>query len=656
MPAVRPALIAALSILAGLSACVDYTLEPDPDGPPKGDSTPNPDDSDLPDDSEPGDDEEICNGEDDDGDGLVDEGFDDTDGDGIADCVDDGCDVSLAAAGAVDVDEDCMAYDPDEVADPWDLNLEWNYTASGSVVVMPATGNLTDDNGDGVVDDLDTPDVAFTAYSGGTLHVVSGDTGRAVCTASGFRSDGGVIIADVDGDGKNEVVGPTSSGQVRAVDGACRTKWTSSRTYSMMYPVTTAADLDGDGDVEVIADVAVVNGVDGSHVAQLSPQSSSCWRSPVVADIDLDGQQEILLGNSVFSPSGTIEWSGSGSGTSCFAAVAQLDSDAEAEVILSFGSSVTIYQHDGTRGASKSLAVANPGPPCVGDIDGDGQAEFIAPNGSSISAFEHDGTAKWTATMRDNSGAAGCSVFDMNGDEVYEVLFADEQALRLYDGVSGRVLYENTSHGSVTYFEIPTVADVDNDGSAEMLVANSSGSYTGVTSFGHNGSGWPESGPTWGLHDFAQTNQDADGGIPTNPTPSWQSYNVFRGRPYDDIPGSADLIVSIDDVCVSSCDPEIGVVEIAYHVANQGGSASDDSTWVSLYVVDAGTPVFHARKAVPSIDSGASLEGWQFTVRLDDMGDDGFLLVVDDDGASLGVIDECSEENNTAEYPESFCG
>ena len=642
--------------LLALAACVDYTLEPGPDGPPKGDSDPQVDETDPPDDSEPGPDEEICNGIDDDGDGLVDEGYDDTDGDGIADCLDDGCDVTTSAAGTVEVVEACQAYDPAEVTDPWDLNLEWNYTASGSVVVMPATGNMTDDNGDGVVDGLDTPDVAFTSYSGGTLHIVSGDTGRAICTAAGFRSDGGVIIADVDGDGKNEVVGPTSGGQVRAVDGACRTEWTSSRSYPMMYPVTTAADLDGDGVVEVIADVAVVSGVDGSHVAQLTPQNNSCWRSPVVADIDLDGRQEILLGNSVFDPSGTIEWSASGSGTSCFAAVANLDTDPEAEVILSFGNSVTIYQHDGTVGATRGLAVSNPGPPCVGDIDGDGKAEYIAPNGTAISAFESDGSPKWTAAMRDSSGAAGCSVFDMNGDEVYEVLFADEQALRLYDGNTGSVLYENTSHGSVTYFEIPTIADVDNDGSAEMLVANSSGSYTGITAFGHAGSGWPESGPTWGLHDFAQTNQDSDGGIPTSPTPSWQSYNVFRGRPYDDIPGSPDLVVSVDDVCVSGCDPEVSVVEIAFQVANQGGSAAGASAWVSLYLLDGGAPVFFERQEVSDVDSGASLAGGVFTVPLAEMGSNGFLLRVDDDGAGAGAIDECDEDNNEADYPESFCG
>ncbi len=650
-----PRLLRVVPLLV-LSACVDYNLEPDPKDPGPGDSEPTVGDTEPPDDSAPGPDEEICNGVDDDGDGEVDEGYDDTDGDGIADCLDDGCDVSTSAPGVVSVVEECQAYDPAEVTDPWDLNLEWNYTASGPVVVMPATGNLTDDNGDGVVDDLDTPDVAFTSYSGGTLHIISGDTGRAICTAAGFRSDGGVIIADVDGDGKNEVVGPTASGQVRAVDGACHTEWTSSRSYSMMYPITTAADLDGDGDVEVIADVAIVNGADGSHVAELSPQNASCWRSPVVADIDLDGRQEILLGNSVFDPSGAIEWSASGSGTSCFAAVADLDSDAEAEVIMSFGNTVTIYQHDGTPGVSRGLAVSNPGPPCVGDIDGDGKAEYIAPNGTAISAFEADGTPKWTASMRDSSGAAGCSVFDMNGDEVYEVLFADEQALRLYDGATGSVLYENTSHGSVTYFEIPTIADVDNDGSAEMLVANSSGAYTGITAFGHAGSGWPESGPTWGLHDFAQTNQNPDGSIPTAPTPSWQTYNVFRGRPYDDIPGTPDLVVSIDDVCVSGCDPEVSVVEIAYQVANQGGSATSEASWVSLWVVDGGLPSFVVRQRVDPVDSGASLAGGRFVVPLADMGSDGFLLVVDDDGAGAGVVDECDESNNQVEYLESFCG
>ena len=598
---------------------------------------------------------EECNGVDDNGDGNIDEGFNDTDEDGIADCQDDTCEVGLEAAGSVTVLDECKAFDAGQVADPWDFNLKWEYRSNGMSVVLPVVGNLSDDNGDGVIDSLDTPDIAFTGYGSGEVHVVSGDTGTLVCKATGFSSDGGVIIADVDGDGVNDIVGPGNNGKVKALNNDCSLKWQSAQTYGFMYPVTTAADLDGDGDVEVVADVAVVNGTDGSNVAALAP-ANSMWRTPIVADIDLDGSQEIILGSTVYRANGAASWSVQGaSGSSCFGTVQDTDGDAEAEIGFSCGQRFIMYDHDGTKKWEKALAVANPGPPCAGDIDGDGLVEIIAPNGNQIAAFENDGTPKWTTRMQDSSGAAGCSVFDMNGDNTYEVIFADEIALRVYDGATGSVLYENRNHGSVTYFEYATVADVDNDGSAEIMVVNSSGALGGLTVFGHAGAGWPSAGPTWGIHDYAATNQNPDGSIPSNPTPSWQSYNIFRGRPYADIPGSPDLVGAITDTCVSSCGERMGVVYVAYQVQNQGG-ADSSATSVSLYVVNGGVETLFETQVVPVATSGEAQAGGSFAVPLASTGDGGFVLRIDDDGTGTGLVSECDEDNNVHVYPESFCG
>lgn len=420
--------------------------------------------------------EEVCDGIDNDDDGLVDEGFPDTDGDGVPDCLDDACEPVIAPAGEVEVLPECQPYDPAIVKDPWDVRLEWNFTAPGQIVVSPVTGQLTDDNGDAVIDDLDIPDVAMTSYTNSRLYLAHGDGSGQICTQDNWRYDGGVIVADVDGDGENEVVGPLSDGRIRAVDGACQTEWTTATSYtSLLYPVTTAGDLDADGDVEVVVDVAVVDGATGAPVVTLAPLNATCWRTPMTGDLDQDGDLEIVLGDSVFDATGVRQWSATSPGfaSSCFNALANLDADAEAEVLFSYGPSLRAYEHDGTPIWGAALAVANPGPPCAGDIDGDGEVEIVAPNGTQLSTFEADGTPKWTAIMQDGSGAAGCAVFDMNGDEIYEVLFADEVALRVYDGATGAVLYENPQHDSVTYFETPTVADVDNDGSAEMLVVNS---------------------------------------------------------------------------------------------------------------------------------------------------------------------------------------
>jgi hypothetical protein len=53
------------------------------------------------------------------------------------------------------------------VTDPFNLTIEMSYTSAGSgAIVMPAVGNLNDDNGDGRVDETDIPDIVFTTWIG----------------------------------------------------------------------------------------------------------------------------------------------------------------------------------------------------------------------------------------------------------------------------------------------------------------------------------------------------------------------------------------------------------------------------------------------------------------------------------------------------------
>ena len=110
--------------------------------------------------------EEICNGMDDNGDGEVDEGFPDSDGDGLKDCLEQDCTVLSTPEAQMDILEECQGTGTGgTVTDPWNARIEWQYTTTGNsmgVIVMPAVGNLTDDNGDGRIDENDMPDVAFS--------------------------------------------------------------------------------------------------------------------------------------------------------------------------------------------------------------------------------------------------------------------------------------------------------------------------------------------------------------------------------------------------------------------------------------------------------------------------------------------------------------
>lgn len=175
---------------------------------------------------------EVCNGLDDDGDGEVDEGFD-ADGNGRGDCHDEECPaLVLGAAASGLVSDECIA--GRRVEDPWNVVVEWQYQvgAGWGPVAMPAVGNMTDDNGDGLVDAQDVPDIAFPNWVSpdtdpNILVLISGDGSGLHYEHTGMGNCQGVAIADVDSDGFPDVISFSDADRVVAVDTAGVTKWES---------------------------------------------------------------------------------------------------------------------------------------------------------------------------------------------------------------------------------------------------------------------------------------------------------------------------------------------------------------------------------------------------------------------------------------------
>ena len=60
-------------------------------------------------------------------------------------------------------------------------------------------------------------------------------------------------------------------------------------------------------------------------------------------------------------------------------------------------------------------------------------------------------------------------MFDFEGDGRAEILYNDELFFRVYDGRTGALLVQQ-ANPSTTLFEYPVVADIDNDGRAEVVI------------------------------------------------------------------------------------------------------------------------------------------------------------------------------------------
>lgn len=611
--------------------------------------------------------DEICNGVDDDGDGAVDEGHPDLDGDGIADCVDRTCDLEVPPARDVPVDPVCTAGDA-QVDDPWDVRIEWQWTGIDgaehlhNVVMTPVIGNLTDSDLDGDVDVEDVPDVVAVVFAdwdvyNGALVVLAGDTGHERWNQGDWNAGGGIALADVDSDGATDIVGFTSDLRVRAVAGDGTPLWTSTRRAMSTYPQATVADLDGDGRVEVLADGLVLDGRNGDLLFSL-PEPGIPYRMPAVGDLDRDGAQEIIFGNAVYDSTGTELWSSSVWGSyGHWSAIFDADGDLDAEVAMVGGGRLGIYDHDGAQIVDVPAGTAQPGAPCVADFDGDGDAEIAWASGSLLNAYELDGTARWTARVDDSSGLAACSGYDVNGDGAYEVLYADQGTFYIFDGRTGAVRYQQSGHASGTLWEYPSVADVDRDESAEIVIGSNNGGFEGwggITVFGHDGDGWMRAGTTWHTHDFAVTNINPDGTVPAKPDPWWTLHNVYRARPADDRV-STDLMVDIVDLCFAGCEVE-SPVRISVQIHNVGKIAADPGVPVTLYTLDGAEEIRLETVRIPTaIPPGQAMDALVFEVPVGLLRPGGLLVRVDDAGTGVGILDECDEENNEAWWADSPC-
>jgi hypothetical protein len=572
------------------------------------------------------------------------------------------CDVAVEPAGEVEVDRTCRP-PPPEIEDPWDLEIKWQWTDPNGYgsIVMPAIGNLSDDNEDGVIDDRDIPDIVIASFNVtpglGAVNVLSGDGSGLLWTFAGIDGQGAVALGDVDGDDLPDVIAWAEGRRVVAIDHTGKQKWISPALSGIpIYPQPTIADLNGDGHFEVIMDRAVLSGDDGSLLFMLE-EPAAPFRTPIVTDLDGDGFAEILLGNNVYGHDGAVLWSvPPTTGATCLAAVADLDGDGFGESAWVWGNKLHIMDHDGTLIRTIDLLPHTnlPGPPAIADFTGNGEVEIAVTMNTHIGLFQPDGTMLWSQTMKDISGVAGVSGYDIDGDGAYEVIFADEEAMRIYDGFTGAVLYENFSHNSATVWEYPTIADIDGDGSAEIVISSNGGEWTGVTVFGHVDNAWAKAGPVWPIHDFAVSNIGTDLKIPSPIPMPWRTHNVFRARPTIDEPAH-DLTVSINDVCVTSCEDD-ATVRVAVQVANQGPADSPGVVRLQLLRIDGEDESLIAeRETTTPVASGASLPSIVFTLERQDIGTDGLKVTAETRSTLLDISAECDLTNNEAHWDELDC-
>jgi hypothetical protein len=380
--------------------------------------------------------------------------------------------------------------------------VAWTWTGPAgedSVLATPLVANLDDDNGDGFVDVCDTPDIVLAAvdlppgkldpWPSGHLHVIDGAGGSARRLDTAIDAAINPALGDLDGDGVAEIIAlqaqapnsPYQLSQRRLValraDGEllwAGTHWQLSRGGGAI----AIADLDGDGQPEVLAPEYVAN-ADGT-LRWAPPDPALAYSMPVAADLDRDGDLEVLFGGTAYTHTGfklfdtlTVP-ANRGS-----VAVANFDDDLEPELYVQYDGSHGVIEYGGSvKAECPTGTVELPGaggyPVAIEDLDGDGRAELLFGYHDQlyVLGIEDDAcVVRWSKKIDTIDGLSSGTAFDLLGDGTAEAIHADRSHVRLYAD-DGELLFQ-IPHAARESIANPVVADVDGDGAAEILIVSS---------------------------------------------------------------------------------------------------------------------------------------------------------------------------------------
>jgi hypothetical protein len=284
-------------------------------------------------------------------------------------------------------------------------------------------------------------------------------------------------VGDVDNDGVKEIVVASVSGKVYVINanGTVRAGW------PVTLPAPTQStpalgDIDGDGFPDVVVGFKFVDptGTGGrGGVRAYTRTGSLIWEKLTQTDQGNDG---------VFSTP----------------AIGDIDGDGQNEVAFgAFDMRIYVVRRNGSdqAGWPKFVRDSSWSSPALFDLNGDGTLEVIigvdthlegppynTPDGGALYVFKHDGTVyHGFPAFIDQTMMSSPAVGDIDDDGLPEIVVGGGT---YYTGAVGRKVYAYNCDGSTVtgwpvstdaqVFDSPALADLDNDGTLDVIVPDES--------------------------------------------------------------------------------------------------------------------------------------------------------------------------------------
>ena len=324
-----------------------------------------------------------------------------------------------------------------------------NYT-TGTDPVGVAVGDI---DGDGL---LEIAVVNNTAITASVLHNTSSPGSISFAAKEDFATNGGslgIAIDDLDGDGKNDLaVTSQSSSRVTvhrntSIEGTIDANSLSPQVW--FTTGTTAfdvaiADVDGDGKKDLISsnvggdNVSILRNTatsgtitTSSFAAKLDFAVGDQPSRPAIGDVDGDGKLDVSVGNqgdntlSVLrntSAVGAINFAGQvtfATGTTPLAtAVGDLDGDGTLDIAVANDDDISLFKNNSTPGTTSLSPEVNfffgiaTRDLAIGDLDGDQRPEIVVPNlnSSKVSVLYNIADPPIVTSISPTSGRVGKTV------------------------------------------------------------------------------------------------------------------------------------------------------------------------------------------------------------------------------------------------------
>lgn len=353
-------------------------------------------------------------------------------------------------------------------------------------------------------------EVTFGCYrNDSSIYALNAENGsllwkyNASATGSHGCNDVATLIYDVDNNGTQEVIVPSScnpktfcfNGNNGSVKWVCNTKGSDSPP--------TIADVDNDGKPEILHGefggwVICINAEDGTVAWEIKVDGNS-WvqTAPTIVDLDNNGVLDFVVATWNFNFKDSIFAYRGDNQTRMWAypvhdhiyhgtAVSDLDLDGKPELVIGSYND-TLYCLNGENGTTK-WKYAGTGyigaPASLGDIDNDGSCDVVFVTGSQVKALNNNGVLKWNYNIP-NAGQAfrGVALADITNDAYLDVIFGSSKGvLYALNGNNGSQVWniDLAAHYGNTQYALdhaPLVADFDNDDTLDVFIVGGYGVY-----------------------------------------------------------------------------------------------------------------------------------------------------------------------------------